>query len=648
MVKEDRKIKEKKLMHIMLLPVMLLLGVVPAIVRISEVNSTDIEQGQIFHLSRFYEYFAQYKARWIFAISIVILILWFFCYDKRYIKKENYTIVSIGGAGLLILGAVVSTVFSEHREIALWGVYNRAEGLIMILCYILMFTYMIYAFNTYGDILFIVMPLMFLILVNTFLGVMQYYDKDVFRNPGWILNLVVPDSFEDYVDFRELLCKSHATKNIYGTMFHYNYMGSFGAMMVPLFGTLFLFIKGARKKIALGITLLCSLFLLLGSTSRAGSVGCIIAVVILGVALVRIMMKHWRYSLAAILSLGILLVAFNAFSGGHIFSRIPSLVQDVATIVGGGSGEAIDYRDYLPIREFKSVDGEILVVLQNGELHFKLVQGEVQVTDQNGERVVYEHIVDEAYEELEGFEAYEGNYIAVNPDLSTIQYSIWNTYLEDGNLASILKIETTDGKLCFTCKLEREENKIEQIDLLSGKIIEQEEAPYIGFEGKERLGSARGYIWSRSLPILKETYLIGKGPDNFIFYFPRYDRLAKMWAYNGAANTIVDKPHNLYLQIGINEGCVALIGFLIMVGAYIVNSLRLYAFKREYSKEQVAGLAVMTSVIGYLVAGIFNDSMVSVAPIFWILLGTGVALNELNMGSPKESEEDFTIEKLTE
>ena len=31
--------------------------------------------------------------------------------------------------------------------------------------------------------------------------------------------------------------------------------------------------------------------------------------------------------------------------------------------------------------------------------------------------------------------------------------------------------------------------------------IAYEEAPSIGFQGKEKLGSARGYIWSRSLPV---------------------------------------------------------------------------------------------------------------------------------------------------
>ena len=37
----------------------------------------------------------------------------------------------------------------------------------------------------------------------------------------------------------------------------------------------------------------------------------------------------------------------------------------------------------------------------------------------------------------------------------------------------------------------------------------------------------------------------------------------------------------------------------------------------------------MLAIIGYLGAGFFNDSVVPVAPIFWILLGTGIAVNYL-------------------
>ena len=40
--------------------------------------------------------------------------------------------------------------------------------------------------------------------------------------------------------------------------------------------------------------------------------------------------------------------------------------------------------------------------------------------------------------------------------------------------------------------------------------------------------------------------------------------------------------------------------------------------------------AVALAIIGYLGAGFFNDSIVSVAPIFWVLFGVGVAVNQLN------------------
>ena len=152
------------------------------------------------------------------------------------------------------------------------------------------------------------------------------------------------------------------------------------------------------------------------------------------------------------------------------------------------------------------------------------------------------------------------------------------------------------------------------------------EPPAIGFKGKERMGSARGYIWSRSLPLLKDTVFIGVGPDAFAFEFPQDDILGKWYAYN-TPNMIVDKPHNLYLQIAINQGVIALIAFLVLVGTYVVQGIRLYGLKKGYSTLEILGSAVLLAIIGYLGAGIFNDSVVPVAPIFWILLGTGMATN---------------------
>ena len=157
---------------------------------------------------------------------------------------------------------------------------------------------------------------------------------------------------------------------------------------------------------------------------------------------------------------------------------------------------------------------------------------------------------------------------------------------------------------------------------------EWQEPERIGFYGKERLGSARGYIWARSLPLLKETLLLGYGPDTYALHFPQDDYLGKWYAY-GTTSIVVDKPHNLYLQIALNQGVIALIGFLILVGAYIVRSMKLYAFRDGYSRFDIMGIAILLGIVGYLGAGVFNDSVVSVAPIFWILLGAGMAINFL-------------------
>lgn len=105
--------------------------------------------------------------------------------------------------------------------------------------------------------------------------------------------------------------------------------------------------------------------------------------------------------------------------------------------------------------------------------------------------------------------------------------------------------------------------------------------------------------------------------------------LGKLYAYD-TTQMIVDKPHNLYLQIGINEGGVALLAFLVMMAAHLIDSFRLYALRREYDGQQIVGAAVALAIIGYLGAGFFNDSIVSVAPIFWVLFGVGVAVNQLN------------------
>lgn len=177
------------------------------------------------------------------------------------------------------------------------------------------------------------------------------------------------------------------------------------------------------------------------------------------------------------------------------------------------------------------------------------------------------------------------------------------------------------------------EKKLEVINYRTGDAQNPVNAESIGFEGKERLGSSRGYIWSRTLPLLKNCLFTGYGPDTYTYNFPQNDFLAKYYSYQNPGEGFyitVDKPHNLYIQIMYGSGLIALIAFLAIMLIYLIDCFRLYALKKEYRPEQIMGAAVMLGIVGYLAAGFFNDSVVHVAPIFWILLGTGAALNTIN------------------
>jgi hypothetical protein len=145
-------------------------------------------------------------------------------------------------------------------------------------------------------------------------------------------------------------------------------------------------------------------------------------------------------------------------------------------------------------------------------------------------------------------------------------------------------------------------------------------------DGFEKIASDRGYIWGRTIPLLKNYVVYGSGPDNYPIAFPQDDFLAKSNVFSDL-NTVVDKPHNWYLQIAANTGVLSLLSILLIVGIYIINSLKLFTRMNYDSLDKYIGASCLVGVIGYLAASVFNDSVISVAPVFWILLGLGISIN---------------------
>ncbi|MDT8716132.1 O-antigen ligase family protein [Clostridium sp. 19966] len=123
---------------------------------------------------------------------------------------------------------------------------------------------------------------------------------------------------------------------------------------------------------------------------------------------------------------------------------------------------------------------------------------------------------------------------------------------------------------------------------------------------EDTAGSTRIYIWERTLPMILDKPILGSGPDTFgILYHkngkPKY-------------KILFDKAHNEYLQIALTEGLPALLLYLGMV-LYILKGL----YKRR--NESFVNIILLCCISGYLMQAFFNISFISVAPIYWAMLG---------------------------
>lgn len=597
------KIKTDRRINPLFIPLIILLGIVPAIMRMKVVDAEDILY-EVFRTTQFIDFYSQYKASFIVAITVSMIIMFFVFFRGKKIKTDRitlfYTLSALTFAGLTIL----STIFSKYKTTALWGAPDRAEGMVVLCCYIIIFLYTIYSYTSENDYRYILYGLSVIVIINTLLGFTQYIGKD-FLLSDLGKRILIPN---EYANVREQLTTQFEQGKLTGTLFNPNYIGSFTAMTIPMFGIMTVFVKEKLRRIILFIMTLCSVFLLFGSGSRAGMVA-LGGIIILAAAIYGKKLWQNKNTVFGIIGLAVLVIGVaGIITKGTILLQIRALVID-ATALFMPEDKNFDYRNHIPIRDLFIKDGKVVIETQDDALIIQDTKDGVRFCDKQG-NVIKSTLENTFYEfEDERFNMFIfQQFMRVdNPD-------------KVGGLALIL-----NEKVVFLFSLINSEG-IELVDPFTQISTEVEYPNTIGFRGKERLGSARGYIWSRSIPMLANTLILGHGPDTFAIKFPQNDYLGKLYAYDHSG-IIVDKPHNMYLQIGINQGLLALFVFLTFAVFYIISSFKLYAFRLIYTKSQMIGTAIMLAVAGYLVTGIFNDSAVSVAPIFWILFGSGIAVN---------------------
>lgn len=588
-------------------PISFILCIIPLIVRMAIVNLDDIG-AKMWGASIQSDLFSQKKAFYLMIFSIVLIAISVTFFKKIFEKKDKTINAILIASCVFLVFTLLSTIFSNYRQASVWGVYDRAEGFITIACYIILFIYSIYTFKNTENYKYVVIPIIILVFINSFLGIFQYVGSDLLKtNLGNII--AIPSKYRTASSSVDLL---YEKGKLYGTLFHYNYVGSFVAIVLPILLGLFIIEKYyISYKIMAGFAFLSSLWLLFGSTSRAGIIGIssstIFAIIIFG----KILLPKWKGILIFFISILIIAIGLNFASKGAILARVPSLVSDIFSVIK--NTDDFNYKDHVPVKDIKYNGKNAEIVLQTDILKISYENNNLVFKDSKDEIVNYTKT--------------DKIFATDNENFKNITYSFGK--LDKSSISSDGILLNINNNPTFMFKI-KEDKSIHMVSKNSRDYIDIEYPETFGFNGKEKIGSARGYIWSRSIPLLKNNLIIGGGPDSFIFQFPQNDLIGKYYAYD-TPNMLVDKPHNLYLQIALNDGVIALLAFIFIVAIYIVDSLKLYAFRKEYDNSSIAyGSITCLGIIGYLFAGIFNDSVVSVAPVFWIILGVGVALNYIN------------------
>lgn len=130
----------------------------------------------------------------------------------------------------------------------------------------------------------------------------------------------------------------------------------------------------------------------------------------------------------------------------------------------------------------------------------------------------------------------------------------------------------------------------------------------------DALFTGRGYIWRKTLPLLKNTIIFGHGAGTFGLYFKQFD-YAGLLNSQGNVDLIVDRPHSMYIQMAFSQGILYMTAYVVMVITVIIT------FIKDNKCKNINKLPVIITVIGFCIMELITDSSVTVNPIFWAVLG---------------------------
>lgn len=548
-----------------------------------------------------------YYKQWIFTGILFIML---FCFAGSYFngkRKFLFTPMFIP-LGIYALVSILSTIFSKYRSYGVNGIFEQFESIFCLVGYAVI-VYFIYMYvRREKDVRALINVLAFGALIIGLIGTLQGFASaehpgfDLFRS-SFGKSLIASNDVP-----AENLSFSFELGRAYVTLYNPNYVGVYCTLIIPVFTVLIPYAKKLWERclyIAVVVTLLISMF---AAQFKAGIVSLVMVGLVILVLLRKTLIKRWYITAVVVVGVIAMFITVDTVNGHNYSNSIK---------------EAFKIEKSAPhaLTEIETEKDHIKIVY-NEKTYFLRFEGvETETSGFQYGNITLEK-EDGTFVKVQNDANDATKVVAEDKNLSTLYFH--NTVYDLGNEEyKYVLAANIDGK---DWNFVKNEEGYKYWNLYQ-RDVDIETADTAVFDGYEGLASRRGFIWARTIPLLKKYLFLGSGADTFSIVFPQHDYVS--YYNNGYEGQLISKPHCWYLQVAVQTGVLSLIAILVFYGMYFVQCIRLYSKRNFDSYLSQTGVAIFVGTIGYMIAAITNDSSITVAPVFWALIGLGIAVNAM-------------------
>lgn len=596
-MKTKETIRERKTIGT-LLPIIFVLAVVPLVCIIHKYDCGLETNAWFSKAGTVYDFFLYYKSKILLIIGVVLACM---AGNYLYSKKETvfrddrsrYVLICLG---CFIAFSLVSVLFSYSPGEAFWGGYEQWEGFVALFTYALIFLFT-YAFLHHEGELYVLFGAFAVgALIVGVLGVFQAAGYDYMKS-GWMHAILT--SLESSV-LKMKVALSFEEGMVYSTLYNPNYIGSYVSLALPVMAGLVIWSKKIWLKAVAGLAAAAALVSLYFSQSFTGFIGLAAALVLMAVFCIPSLVKKPKIGFSVLGGVVVIAIVAIAVRPAFVTTAWNRLTQTTAA-----QGSHM-------IEEIFTEEGDLVVRTSAGD--------EVKTGISYKDGFLYDVHNEQNFQNIEKNDLSHTMVLTVR-DNDVLHFSQASTAFE-GKTYPMLIVSGGGDSWSF---LWRKDKLVYQN--VFGKLDEIREIPHFGFEGYMSLANGRGYIWSRTFPLLTKHILAGCGADNFVYDYPNNDYVGQR--NNGFETQIMTKPHNMYLQIWVQDGFIALLGMLGIFLFYVIDTFRRYFAKGKKGFLPNMGICVFLAIAGFMVVGLANDSTITVTPLYWALLGIGFTINRM-------------------